>query len=208
MPCPRGPIRSASCLLEAWANGKPNLAYRAGGPAELIHHRDDGLLARCGDVEDLATSLGELVSDAGLRNSLGESRPRTDRREFGWKDKLELVERVLRRCHHRVLRMTKSTSPFGRRTWSTAPFSEPDCSTARRNSSADATSTLFTCRITCPRASPDCAAGLFGRHLRDHHSLHLLGQPARLAASADEVRHPQPERAIVHGRGRGDLQQA
>ena len=25
-------------LLEAWANGKPNVVYRAGGPAELVRH--------------------------------------------------------------------------------------------------------------------------------------------------------------------------
>jgi glycosyltransferase involved in cell wall biosynthesis len=92
------PSRSDSfglVLLEAWANGKPNLAYRAGGPGELIHHQTDGLLARCGDVEELATSLGELVRDACLRNSLGESGRERITREFGWKDKLELAERVL-----------------------------------------------------------------------------------------------------------------
>src|SRR5262249_34189396 len=32
-------------LLEAWANGKPNLVYRAGGPAELVRDGRDGLHA-------------------------------------------------------------------------------------------------------------------------------------------------------------------
>ncbi len=83
-------------LLEAWVNGKPNVAYRAGGPGELIRHGSDGLLARCGDVEELAAGLIELVDHADLRHSLGEAgRARIDR-EFGWQDKLELVERTLR----------------------------------------------------------------------------------------------------------------
>jgi glycosyltransferase involved in cell wall biosynthesis len=92
------PSRSDSfglVLLEAWANGKPNLAYRAGGPGELIHHHEDGLLARCGDFEDLAAKLGELVLDADMRKSLGERGRERIAREFGWKDKLQHAERVL-----------------------------------------------------------------------------------------------------------------
>jgi glycosyltransferase involved in cell wall biosynthesis len=93
------PSRSDSfglVLLEAWANGKPNLAYRAGGPGELIRHRADGLLAPCGDVEELAVGLGELVADAGLRVLLGERGRARIAGEFAWNDKLDLVERSLR----------------------------------------------------------------------------------------------------------------
>src|SRR5207245_470304 len=42
------PSRSDSfglVLLEAWANGLPNLAYHAGGVADLLRHDQDGLLA-------------------------------------------------------------------------------------------------------------------------------------------------------------------
>src|SRR5262249_22478578 len=51
------PSRSDSfglVLLEAWANGLPNIAYRAGGPADLLRHDEDGLLVTCGDIEQLA----------------------------------------------------------------------------------------------------------------------------------------------------------
>ena len=41
-------------LLEAWANAKPNLVYRAGGPAEPVRPELDGLQAACGDVGELA----------------------------------------------------------------------------------------------------------------------------------------------------------
>jgi glycosyltransferase involved in cell wall biosynthesis len=92
------PSRSDSfglVLLEAWANGKPNLVYRAGGPAELVCDGGDGLQARCGDVAALADQLRRLVGDSGLRRQLGEAgRARIDR-EFRWADKLALVRREM-----------------------------------------------------------------------------------------------------------------
>jgi glycosyltransferase involved in cell wall biosynthesis len=91
------PSRSDSfglVLLEAWANSLPNVAYRAGGIAEVIHHESDGLLARCGDVEGLAAALGRLIKDAGFRRRLGEAGLERTQREFPWKDKLNLVRAV------------------------------------------------------------------------------------------------------------------
>src|SRR5205085_728390 len=92
------PSRSDSfglVLLEAWANGLPNLAYRAGGVADLIRHGEDGLLAPCGDVPSLADLLTQLVDDAALRRRLGESGRERTWREFRWADKLELVRDVM-----------------------------------------------------------------------------------------------------------------
>lgn len=78
-------------LLEAWANGVPNVAYRAGGVAGVIRHECDGLLARCDDVDGLAALLGRLSADGELRRRLGAAgRERLDR-EFRWEDKLALV---------------------------------------------------------------------------------------------------------------------
>ncbi len=82
-------------LLEAWANGKPNLVYRAGGPAELVRDGFDGLHAKCGDVAGLAGQLARLVADAGLRRALGDNGLSRIEREFRWTDKLELVRNVL-----------------------------------------------------------------------------------------------------------------
>jgi glycosyltransferase involved in cell wall biosynthesis len=93
------PSRSDSfglVLLEAWANGLPNVAYRAGGPADVIRHEQDGLLVPCGDVPALAQALDRLISDAALRRSLGEAGRERTRREWKWFDKLELVRRT---CH-------------------------------------------------------------------------------------------------------------
>jgi glycosyltransferase involved in cell wall biosynthesis len=82
-------------LLEAWANSKPNLVYRAGGPAELVRDGIDGLHAKCGDVARLTMQLGRLVADAGLRTKLGEAGLSRVGTEFLWRDKLELVRHVL-----------------------------------------------------------------------------------------------------------------
>src|SRR5262249_20775908 len=91
------PSRSDSfglVLLEAWANGLPNVAYRSGGPADVIHDEHDGLLARCGDVQQLAAAIARLVGDSSLRRRLGAEGERRTTREFRWNDKLRLVQEV------------------------------------------------------------------------------------------------------------------
>jgi len=81
-------------LLEAWANGAPNVGYRAGGVAWVICDGQDGLLVKCGDVDGLAAALLRLVGDANLRRRLGEAGRERTRKEFGWEEKLRLVRRA------------------------------------------------------------------------------------------------------------------
>jgi glycosyltransferase involved in cell wall biosynthesis len=91
------PSRSDSfglVLLEAWANGAPNVAYRAGGVAGVIRHEQDGLLVRCGDVDGLSAALARLAADPGLRRRLGAAGQARLRRDFRWEDKLALVRQV------------------------------------------------------------------------------------------------------------------
>jgi glycosyltransferase involved in cell wall biosynthesis len=91
------PSRSDSfglVFLEAWANGLPNLAYRAGGVPGVIRHGEDGLLVRQGDVIGLAEALGRLVDDADLRGRMGESGRARLPHDYRWEDKLDLVRRV------------------------------------------------------------------------------------------------------------------
>ena len=93
------PSRSDSfglVLLEAWANGIPNIAYRAGGVAEVIRHEQDGLQVCCGDVAGLADALTRLVNDRELRRKLGRQGHERTTREFRWRDKLELVRDTYR----------------------------------------------------------------------------------------------------------------
>jgi glycosyltransferase involved in cell wall biosynthesis len=91
------PSRSDSfglVLLEAWANAVPNVAYRAGGIADLIRHQQDGLLVPCGKIDLLTEALSRLVQDVSLREHLGRRGQERLPREFCWPDKLELVRRM------------------------------------------------------------------------------------------------------------------
>jgi glycosyltransferase involved in cell wall biosynthesis len=91
------PSRSDSfglVLLEAWANGIPSVAYRAGGVAEVIQDQEDGLLAPCGDSVQLAQALRRLVRDCPLRERLGSAGRKRTASDFHWPKKLKLVEHV------------------------------------------------------------------------------------------------------------------
>ncbi len=93
------PSRSDSfgiVLLEAWANGVPNLGYRAGGIGWVIHDEKDGLLVRCGDINGLAGAILRLTSDSALRHRLGASGLQRTQHEFDWKDKCEIARQVYR----------------------------------------------------------------------------------------------------------------
>jgi glycosyltransferase involved in cell wall biosynthesis len=88
------PSRSDSfglVLLEAWANGVPNIGYRAGGIAGVIRHEEDGLLVKCGELQALSATLTRLVDGGVLRQRLGKEGQRRALNEYRWEDKLALV---------------------------------------------------------------------------------------------------------------------
>jgi glycosyltransferase involved in cell wall biosynthesis len=92
------PSRSDSfglVLLEAWANGVSNVAYRAGGIADVIRDGVDGLLLPCGQIEMLANALLRLNQNPGLRDSLGEAGRERLPANFGWSDKLNAVRQSM-----------------------------------------------------------------------------------------------------------------
>jgi glycosyltransferase involved in cell wall biosynthesis len=98
------PSRSDSfglVLLEAWANGLANLAYRAGGIADVIRHGQDGWLAPSGDVTALAEGLSRLVQNPALRDRLGRAGKERLPHEFRWDDKLQRVREVYKECRLR-----------------------------------------------------------------------------------------------------------
>jgi glycosyltransferase involved in cell wall biosynthesis len=58
-------------LLEAMACGLPAVASRAGGMAEVIEDRRNGLLVAAGDSAAIAQAIEELTGSPALRQSLG-----------------------------------------------------------------------------------------------------------------------------------------
>src|SRR5262249_255841 len=105
------PSRSDSfglVLLEAWANGVPNAAYRAGGVAGGIRAREDGLLVRCGDADVLAGGVEGVATEGGGGRGLGQGGWERTRREFRWEDKLRRVREVYEETTSR-LRLSGAT---------------------------------------------------------------------------------------------------
>lgn len=70
------PSRSDSfgiVVLEAWSHGAPVIGAAAGGIPGVVDHGENGLLVPFGDTAALASALGTLLSDAGLRRRLGQN---------------------------------------------------------------------------------------------------------------------------------------
>ncbi len=96
------PSRSDSfglVILEAWANGVPVVAARAGGPGEIVRHSIDGLLAKPGDVSDLAEHLTRLTDDPALRHRFAEAGRERCKHEFRWDSKLRIVRETIQDGH-------------------------------------------------------------------------------------------------------------
>ena len=92
------PSRSDSfglVLLEAWANGKPVVAYRAGGPGDLVRDELDGLLVPCGDLTGLTEAITRLAGDAELRDRLGRAGQARIPEEFVRDERLAVVRDAL-----------------------------------------------------------------------------------------------------------------
>lgn len=71
-----------NALLEAMACGLPVVATEAGGVPDLVADGITGLLAPPEDVGALASALGRIVSDAGLRERLGKAARQLVVREY------------------------------------------------------------------------------------------------------------------------------
>ncbi|MBN2367918.1 glycosyltransferase family 4 protein [Candidatus Woesearchaeota archaeon] len=60
-------------ILEAMSYGMPIVSTKVAGIPELVHDNVNGFLIEPGDVDDLASKLGKLISDRRLRESMGKS---------------------------------------------------------------------------------------------------------------------------------------
>ncbi len=79
-------------LLEAWANGLPVIAYRAGGLPWVVRDEVDGLLIPCGDLDRLAGAMGRLAISKSERRRMGEAGRQRTRTEWTWARSLAVVE--------------------------------------------------------------------------------------------------------------------
>jgi glycosyltransferase involved in cell wall biosynthesis len=80
-------------LLEAWANAKPVVVYRAGGPAELVRDGVDGSVSDC-DPTSLSIAIRLLTFPSQLTKCGQAGRDRV-LKDFRWTEKLEIVRVAL-----------------------------------------------------------------------------------------------------------------
>ncbi len=66
--------------IMAW--GKPVVAYDVGGIHEWLHHGENGLLVRPGDILGLAAAITQLLTDAACRAQLGARAQQSARQQF------------------------------------------------------------------------------------------------------------------------------
>ncbi len=81
-------------VLEAMAMGIPVVATRVAGVPRLIRPEENGLLVDLGDIEELGSSLGRLLTDGELRDRLGGSGRRTVEERFSFERRMERIRKV------------------------------------------------------------------------------------------------------------------
>jgi glycosyltransferase involved in cell wall biosynthesis len=84
-------------IVEAMASAVPVVAYREGGPAEVIVHEETGLLVRPGDVEAMATAVARLLNDPAQARRFGEAGRARAARMFDHRRAAEHVEAIYSR---------------------------------------------------------------------------------------------------------------
>jgi glycosyltransferase involved in cell wall biosynthesis len=83
-------------VLEAAAAGLPVVAFDSGATSEIVVHGKTGLLARPGNVDDLAAHLDALLSDSDRRRALGNAGRNRAELHFRPQDAAEKYVDVLR----------------------------------------------------------------------------------------------------------------
>ncbi len=103
MPSVIGPAGSRdglpNVLLEAMACGLPSVGSDIASIPEVIIEGKTGLLVAPGDPEALAAAIGRLLSDEGLRLSLGEAAARLVRAHYGREPAMDALFGIFRSLH-------------------------------------------------------------------------------------------------------------
>jgi glycosyltransferase involved in cell wall biosynthesis len=89
-PAVREPL--GRVILEAMARGKPVVAVNACGPAEIIRHGLDGLLAASERAEDLAEEALCLIHNPLLAGQLGAAGRQRVEQDFNIRNKIREIE--------------------------------------------------------------------------------------------------------------------
>ena len=72
-------------IIEAMACGKPVVATKVSGPAEIIEDGKDGILASPADSKFLAEAIIQLLNDDRMRREIGRNARRKAVKTYSWK---------------------------------------------------------------------------------------------------------------------------
>ena len=82
--------------IESLAAGKPVVATRVGGVADVVHEGEDGFLVAFGDADGAADRLQRLAADPALRRRLGEAGRRRILQRYRVPRLVEDIDRLYR----------------------------------------------------------------------------------------------------------------
>ena len=82
-------------LIEAMSSGLPVVATRVGGVPEIVEHGQSGWLVAPGDFEDIAARVDAILSDASLRQKMGQTARLRAMSSFGLDRSAERVAQLL-----------------------------------------------------------------------------------------------------------------
>jgi glycosyltransferase involved in cell wall biosynthesis len=85
-------------ISQAFAAGKPVIAWLVGGIPELVRHEQNGLLVERANNDALAAAMFRLLREPGLRASLASAGLHLARRELSFDKKAKLVLASYRRA--------------------------------------------------------------------------------------------------------------
>lgn len=68
--CPSRHEPLGNVVIEGWAHGRPVVAAASAGPAALIRHGENGMLAPVDDATALAACIRDVLADSGLASRL------------------------------------------------------------------------------------------------------------------------------------------
>ncbi|OGL43508.1 MAG: hypothetical protein A2W05_09530 [Candidatus Schekmanbacteria bacterium RBG_16_38_10] len=82
-------------ILEAMLMGKPVIASRIAGPAELVIDKETGFLFQTGNIEKLADCISSLLLSPRLRMEMGEAGRKRVIENFSIEKYVESVSKVI-----------------------------------------------------------------------------------------------------------------
>ena len=84
-----------NAVLEAMASGLPVIASRIAGSEELVVDGETGLLFPSEDVSALRSALRQLLTNASLRQAMGDASCRRVEKKYSWDDVVKQYLRLL-----------------------------------------------------------------------------------------------------------------